>query len=178
MEVVGLKVLIKWFTVSIKLLNVPPISLWIICDRILQRNYFFQKWEVLSQEKYLNSIMILFTFLQIMYLLPCTILVCCAETNGYTFLLSMLLLLKDLFCFICLRAARETTSIWVQSNNETIVLLDVVFFEERMLVRVCYIWGHTWIALETDLLYFSIKIRIALHKLKLKKKGIIWDKMY
>lgn len=67
----------------------------------------------------------------------------CAETNGYTFLLSMFFLLKDLFCFICLKAAKETACTWAQCTNKTTVQLDVVLFEEMMLLCACEIWNHT-----------------------------------
>lgn len=48
-----------------------------------------------------------------------------------------------LFCFVCLRAAKETSCIWAQSNNKTIVLLDVVALKNMMLLHVCDIWNHS-----------------------------------
>lgn len=129
-------------------LDIASISWWIICGTFLQRHCFFQKWKVLCQEKHLNSIIHDFicffsVYVFVIVFLPYAFSEYCAETNGYTFLLSMFFLLKDLFCFVCLRAAKETTCIWAQSNNKTIVLLDVVFFEEMMLLHVCDIWDHT-----------------------------------
>lgn len=63
----------------------------------------------------------------------------------------------------------------MQSNNKTIVLLDVVFFEEMMLLHVCDIWDHTLEKGQSDFLDQN-KNNIA--KIKIEKRGSSEIKKY
>lgn len=91
-------------------------------------------------------VMILFASLHFMYFLlfsyPMPFQHVVLRQMG-TFPLSMFFNLKDLFCFVCLRAAKETSCLWAQSNNKTIVLIDVVVLKDMMLLHVCDIWKQS-----------------------------------
>lgn len=123
------------------------ISWWIICGTFLQMHCFSQQWNLLCQVKHPNSVTHDFIFSSSVYVflivfLPYAFSECVLRQMGtfpfkYVFPPQRLVL----FCFVCLRAAKETSCIWAQSNNKTTVLLDVAALKNMMLLHVFDIWN-------------------------------------